>query len=512
MFARFRRSITPALAGLALWTAIVASAAAQSSPEIKLYHGADEITIDYLPLTRPTFVSLFDLARGLRMEASTDSDGRVVLARNHRRVTIDRVRQEAILRQQRRPFAVREKNGALYVRVDAATRLFSDFLGVRVIYEPTSRSIHAPVPQDLRVTTRLRRVQDTHRLTIIYSQAIEPPSVEMVGRKLLLKIKASPVVWDRAAFRANEAITALELYEDLPDGTTEALFSIGDKARRYEVEPYSVDNPRTVIKVFGAFAPVPGPATTSASSTPGIRRICIDPGHGGIDRGAIGPTGLQEKDVNLLLAKRLKQLLENQRFEVRLTRDRDTLLSLKTRTAMANNFNADLFLSIHANAIKLPNATGSETYYLSPENNPNFDNTHYERYDHDENGEAGDELTEVDDDLSLMLWDMAQTKHIEDSFRFAKYIQEELNKLAGTRNRGVKQAPLKVLKGATMPAVLIETAFISNRAEEQKLKNLRFQEKIADAILAAVKNYDDDVKKRARQKYRAADSEEGRTP
>jgi len=511
-------AISNAIRGAALsarlWSALtlaLAPAAAQQPCVIELYHGSTATQVGCLPLTKPPFVNLFDLARGLRMRIA-EQDGVVSLTRNHRALRFDPSSQTAVFRQKARPFAMRRQDDAIFVRVDAAALLLSEFLGVRVIYEPTSKSIHAPEPQDLRVSIRLRRVGELYRLTLIYSQPIEAPRIEQVGRKLLVKIPASPIVWEGADLPSNEAVVKLDLYEDLPDGTTEALFSIGDRVARYEAEPFTPQNPRTVIKFFGAFATVGTDLLEPAQSAkPGIRRIALDPGHGGQDRGAVGPTGLEEKDIMLTLSKKLARMLRAEGYEVKLTRERDTLLSLKTRTALANNFKADLFVSIHANAIAADNATGSETYYLSPESDGSFDNTHYESYDFDEDG--AEESLAMDDDLSLMLWDMAQTKHIEDSFRFAKYIQEELNQLAGTRNRGVKQAPLKVLKGAMMPAVLIETAFISNRSEEQKLKSPLFQENIARSILAAIRNYDADVQKRASQRAPAAmPGEEGRRP
>jgi len=168
---------------------------------------------------------------------------------------------------------------------------------------------------------------------------------------------------------------------------------------------------------------------------------------------------------------------------------------------------ADLFLSIHLNAIPTQNATGSETYYLTLGAGDAQDDPHYEEFDSpDENG--GTVPEDTDDDLSLMLWDMAQAKHIDDSFRVARYIQESLNILSGTRNRGVKQAGLKVLKGATMPAVLIEVAFISNRQEEKKLKSIVFKEQIVQAIGRAIAQYDTDVIRRS-QNRNGTPAEEG---
>jgi N-acetylmuramoyl-L-alanine amidase len=211
--------------------------------------------------------------------------------------------------------------------------------------------------------------------------------------------------------------------------------------------------------------------------------------------------------VVLQIARFARQALVNAGYEVMLTRDRDFFLSLKNRTGLANQLKADLFLSIHVNAIKVPNAWGSETYYLSPDDtfsemadiNIQLENREFEQ---DEPELAQPLSSEEGVDLDLILWDLAQTEFMEDSFRIAKYIQEELNILAGTKNRGVKQAPLKVLKGARMPACLVEVAFLSNPLEEQRLKDEVFLKNVAEALATAVVRYDADVRSRNQQKTR----------
>jgi N-acetylmuramoyl-L-alanine amidase len=313
---------------------------------------------------------------------------------------------------------------------------------------------------------------------------------------MVLKIPERNVQINREDFQPNEAVEAMKIFRDLPDGTTEILFRTTPKTKNWSRQPFNPENPRTVILLEGDFEiPTATGMHSDRSAEAGLRRIVIDPGHGGRDQGALGPTGLKEKDVILDLGRRLKQELDGE-YEMQMTRRDDTLLSLKARTGMANHFKADLFLSIHLNAINLPNATGSETYYLSMDAQQDVDSDHYGEDENEDDAPAVAEPV-VDEELSMMLWDMAQTKHSEDSFRIAKYIQESLNILSGTRNRGVKQAPLKVLKGANMPAVLVEVAFISNPNEERKLKTDRFREQIVRAIARAIRRYDEDVKRRA---------------
>ncbi len=495
------RQVLTLIAGLLILTIRLD---AQNRTTIELYHGVDRHEVAMLPNTNPPLVLLNDVLNGLGLRQPIADDARYRLEINRRPLVLDPASQKAIFKNRTVPFPIRKNNGELFVRIDALTRVFSELLGRTMIYERTSRSMHVPKSERLHATLRMRKTDKGYRLLVIYSQAIKAPRVERAGRNLIVKIRADKVVWDRSDFEPNEAVTDAEIFEDLPDRSTEILFKIGEMANTYQVEPFNPQNPRTVISLVGKFEEEnEAGEARSQSLEMGIRRIVIDPGHGGVDQGAKGPSGLKEKEVTLDLARTLKNILEARHgYQVALTRKNDTFLSLKARTGVANNFKADLFLSIHVNAIRFRNATGSETYYLTLDSNASFDDAHYDEFKDQQAGNGGgDDLTEaMDDDLSLILWDMAQTKHIDDSFRVAKYLQEEMNDLAGIKSRGVKQAPLKVLKGAMMPAVLLEVAFITNPREEQKLKSPLFRERIVEAISRAVLRYDRDVQIRARGK------------
>lgn len=218
----------------------------------------------------------------------------------------------------------------------------------------------------------------------------------------------------------------------------------------------------------------------------GLRRIVVDAGHGGKDPGAIGPDGLQEKDVTLAMARILARKLEKDLgCEVILTRDGDVFLPLEERTAIANKVNADLFISLHANASTKRSAYGVETYYLNFSKNDQAVEVAAR--------ENGTSLKQVGD-LELILLDLMANAKINESSRLAAEIQRSLvagldRKYRSIRNLGVRQGPFYVLLGATMPSVLVETAFISNKREEARLKNPSFQAKAADAIVRGVRNY-----------------------
>ncbi|MGQ9471177.1 MAG: N-acetylmuramoyl-L-alanine amidase family protein [Candidatus Aminicenantales bacterium] len=220
-----------------------------------------------------------------------------------------------------------------------------------------------------------------------------------------------------------------------------------------------------------------------------IKTVVIDPGHGGLETGARGPGGTLEKDITLAIGLKLKKIIErNLALRVILTRDKDTDISLENRAALANNSRADLFISIHANGAFRPKAHGSETYFLSLK----ASDEEARRLAYFENNSPEFEAKieeETQNQIRLILWDMAQAAFLKQSSQLAEIIQAELNNLLGTANRGIKQAPFKVLTGVACPAVLVEVAFISNPEEEAQLKNESFQESVAQALYQGVLSY-----------------------
>ena len=225
-----------------------------------------------------------------------------------------------------------------------------------------------------------------------------------------------------------------------------------------------------------AAPPPPVPALT----------IVVDPGHGGTETGAIGPAGLQEKDVTLQIARRLAAAIPRVvSSRVVLTRDSDSAISLDDRTSLANHEKAGLFLSLHANSSRAVGAHGSETYYLSLETSDQVSQD-VARRENLAPAAAAPGSPEANPDLDFILWDLAQSAHINESSRLAEAIQTQLNVVSRTENRGIKQAPFRVLAGATMPAVLVEVGFISHPDEEKQLRSAAFQESVAVAIAKAV--------------------------
>ena len=230
-------------------------------------------------------------------------------------------------------------------------------------------------------------------------------------------------------------------------------------------------------------------SSTSSFYLQSMKTIVIDPGHGGLESGARGKFGALEKDITLDVGLKLKAIIErDMAFRVVLTRDKDISKSLEERAAIANNNKAYLFISIHANSSFRKQARGPEIYFL----NLNATDEEARRLAYLENNSAQfDERIEdeYEDEIKMILWDMAQAAYLDQSSKLAESIQKELNSLMATRNRGIKQAPFKVLTGVACPAVLVEVAFISNPEEENKLIEGTFQDNVAQAIYRGLTSF-----------------------
>lgn len=219
----------------------------------------------------------------------------------------------------------------------------------------------------------------------------------------------------------------------------------------------------------------------------GVKRVVIDPGHGGQDQGAPGYfKGVYEKDIVLAIGKKLADKLKKDLgLEVIMTRKDDTFITLEERTRLANRKKADLFISIHTNASRDSRAYGIETYFLNLAKDKASVSVAAR-----ENATSEKNIS----DLQTILDSLMRNTKVTESSRLATYVQEELyhqiqGKYSYTKNKGVKQAPFYVLLDARMPAILVETSFISNKRECSRLKESAYQDKLCDAIVAGVETY-----------------------
>jgi N-acetylmuramoyl-L-alanine amidase len=217
-----------------------------------------------------------------------------------------------------------------------------------------------------------------------------------------------------------------------------------------------------------------------------IGKIVIDPGHGGHDTGTIGPGGLEEKDLVLDVGRRLGKLLETRLgAEVVYTRKDDTFIPLETRTAIANQARSDLFVSIHANSSRDPDARGVETYYLNFTSSPEALEVAAR-----ENAVSEKSIYELQD----LVKKIALKEKIEESREFAGDVQQSLHsglavKSPAIRDRGVKKAPFIVLIGANMPSILAEISFVSNPTDEHRLATSEYRQRIAESLYRGIAKY-----------------------
>ncbi len=238
-----------------------------------------------------------------------------------------------------------------------------------------------------------------------------------------------------------------------------------------------------------------------------IKVIVIDPGHGGKDTGAVGPRGIKEKDVTLGVALELKRLLgKHSDFEVILTRDDDHGIELDKRAETVARAGADLFISIHVNSSKHKEVDGIETFFLSFEASNNEVRLLAARENNlpaigaapeDSTAPQGDDEIFNNQALNAILTDMVQSESHHESARLAELIHKNLVKATGARNRGVRQAPFRVLAGTAVPAVLLELGFLSNKAEARRLTKPKTQRTIAKAITSAIIKFDESLTKEA---------------
>jgi N-acetylmuramoyl-L-alanine amidase len=281
-------------------------------------------------------------------------------------------------------------------------------------------------------------------------------------------------------------------------------FDVSRETKRLRVERKERPQQLVVILEKGELPEIPEPGfegaveivddTAAERRAFEVKKVAIDPGHGGMDYGKVGVRmGLLEKDVNLQLALAIRDRVEEELgLEVVLTRESDELLALERRTEIANESGADLFISVHCNSWFSERTGGFEAYFLSPALSES--ERTLARYENAASGGASNAPPSGDSDVDFILWDLVQNQYINESSTFAEFIQKAMEDRIGIRNRGVKQANFVVLRGAMMPAVLIETAFLSNPTEEQLLGDDDFQRKVADGVVEAIS--------RLRERYR----------
>jgi N-acetylmuramoyl-L-alanine amidase len=385
------------------------------------------------------------------------------------------------------------------VPLDFISRALAPVYDAKLDLRRASRLV---VVGDLRVPRVVVRVEATPaqaHVTLEIAPRTAQTVVQEAGR-LLVRFEADALDASLATSTAPGLVEAVKVV----DHATLAI-DLGPRYGSYRASaPPSDPGPlRLAIDVMAATSDTPMPPGTPpaeppaelppallAPPPPGIRTVVIDPGHGGAEEGARGPAGILEKDVVLGVARRLKSALESRLgIRVLLTRDGDNDIGLDERAAIANNNQADLFVSLHANASPRKDVQGAQVYYLSPEG--------YEAAR--QAGEPGPQtfatLGGGSREIDVILWDMAQARHLGESAALAGLVQEELRRQVPVNAKPVQQAPFRVLVGANMAAVLVEVGFLTNAGQEKQLQSPEFQTRIAQALFEAIVRFKEQVER-----------------
>jgi N-acetylmuramoyl-L-alanine amidase len=275
-----------------------------------------------------------------------------------------------------------------------------------------------------------------------------------------------------------------------------ALKPVADYGHRLVLDLYPLVPPDPLVALLelnGQLAAPPPAARRGAvapkQSVARLATVVIDAGHGGEDPGARGRRGTLEKDVNLLIAKRLKAAIDAEPgMRAVLTRDGDYSLALGARVEKARAVKADLFVSVHADAFIRPHARGSSVFTLSQR--PTSDAARWlAKQENDSDLIGGVSLDTRDPYLKQVLVDLSQTATNDHSLKLAGAVLAELGNINTLHKAQVERAGFAVLKAPDVPSILVETAFISNPQEEARLKDERYQDKMARAMLAGIKRY-----------------------
>jgi N-acetylmuramoyl-L-alanine amidase len=356
-------------------------------------------------------------------------------------------------------------------------------LGLRYWSNPSYTRVVIDADKDVSYTHRLLKKDAT----------IKKPQrlyVDLNNSRLKKDIKKIVPINDDLLIDARAgqyALNRVRVVVDIKSFQTYKIFSLKNPFRIVIDVWGTVDTPaQPVITVGKKNAKIPAGALAKQLAL-GVSRIVIDPGHGGRDYGAPGYLkGVHEKNVVLKLARRLaKKIRKELGCEVIMTRNSDRNLTLEERTAIANTKNADLFISIHTNAVRDRRAYGIETFFL----NLATDNAAI-LVAARENATSTKNIS----DLETILSDLMQNAKINESSRLAVYVQKSMYRhlrkhYSRIKSKGVKQAPFYVLIGAQMPAILIETSFISNPRECKRLNNTAYQDQMSEAIVEGIKEY-----------------------
>ena len=344
--------------------------------------------------------------------------------------------------------------------------------------------------EDMDLTPKLRelvgKVQpDDPYIALVRVGQNRPKVVRLV---IELKEDVQPQVFSLQPVGPYQHRLVLDLYPVNPPDPLLALLREQDRPQRPQLsdrttgEPLPQEAPEERVARPGRARP-----------DPDMRRmltVVIDPGHGGEDPGAVGRRGTYEKNVTLAIGRRLREMIAaDGSLRVAMTRDGDFFVPLRTRVAKARAVQADMFVSIHADAWVRPDARGSSVFALSEHGASSTAAAWMAKRENDADLIGGINLASADRNLARVLLDLSTTAQINDSLKLGHSVLRELERINRLHKPQVEQAGFAVLKAPDIPSILVETAFISNPQEEARLRDDDYQERMARALLIGIKRY-----------------------
>ncbi len=356
----------------------------------------------------------------------------------------------------------------------------------------------AAAPVDIQ-GVRIWPAPDNTRLVLDLSAPAQYQLTELTGGWIEIKISEARLLSPLPAFDSRKSLlTKLESLPVLEGATILLQLKEGVQTKSFTLKPYEQYGHRLVVDLYPTVTAKTGsvleqpPVPRAAKPGTQLRDVvvAVDAGHGGEDPGARGRRGTNEKDITLAIARKLAALINKERgMKAVLTRDGDYYVSLRGRINRAREHKADLFVSIHADAFLRPEARGSSVFTLSERGATSEAARWLAERENAADLVGGVSLGDKDDLLASVLLDLSQTATIEASHDVASNILKELGGVGDLHKSQVQQAGFMVLKSPDVPSILVETAFISNPHEEQKLRDVRHQEKLARAIMNGVREY-----------------------
>ncbi len=393
---------------------------------------------------------------------------------------------------------------ARHFLVEAPHRLVIDVEGLTL--SPGLRELIGKVKPDDPYISGVRVGQNTPTVVRVVFDLRQPVAPQIFTLKpvaaykhrlvfdLYPKYQADPLlalVQEREKAPAAAPPTPAQRAEAAASAVSDALGELIQKIERPPAPAASAPLPAPPV-VAAASKPAPAPAVAAEPKIDRLIIIALDPGHGGEDPGAIGPSGLREKDVVLAVAHKLRErLTANDNIRVLMTRDADFFVPLHERVRKARRVQADLFVSIHADAFFTPQARGASVFVLSDGAASSAAARWMANRENAADMVGGVNVGAATKDANVLraLLDMSTTAQIKDSLKLGGEVLGQIGKVGRLHKAKVEQAGFAVLKAPDIPSILVETAFISNPEEESKLRDPDYQDKLVDALASGIAKY-----------------------